>query len=117
MKKFNFKTKKEFVELPIDKRVYYLARLYIKQDITFSKLPYTSRLFMCANYLKKQDPSVLSILYNYLKDNTHKGLKIWEILPKAVLYDQQQRRNINHNKQVYIEFNEKMLDDVIGVAE
>lgn len=112
-RKFPYKNKEDFTELDDSKKAYYLARLYIRQDTSKSSLPYTSRLFRCVNYIKKQDRATLSVLYNYLTDNTHDGLPLWKLLPKAVYYDQQLRRT--KNKQVsYEEYNEDILDDILG---
>lgn len=112
-RQFPYKNKEDFTALDDGKKAYYLARLYIRQDRGKSSLPYKTRLFMCVNYIKKQDRAMLSILYNYLTDNTHDGLPIWKLLPKAVLYDQRERRHTD--KQVrYEEYNENMLDDILG---
>lgn len=109
---FKYKNKTEFLELDINKRCYYLARLYLNKDNKGSKLPYTTRLFSCLNYLKKQPEPMLSVLYNYLTDTRHEGELIWELMPKAVLYDQQQRRKgVARVEQE--EFNEQMLNDVL----
>ena len=109
---FKYKNKTEFLELDINKRCYYLSRLYLNKDNKGSKLPYKQRLFSCLNYLKKQPEPMLSVLYNYLTDNRHEGELIWALMPKAVLYDQQQRRKgVTKVKQE--EFNEQMLDDVL----
>lgn len=109
---FKYKDKKEFLELDLNKRCYYLARLYLNKDNKPSKTPYTNRLFSCLNYLKKQPEPVLSILYNYLSENRHNGEFIWKLVPKAVLFDQQERRK-GVVKVDQEEFNEKMLDDVL----
>ena len=109
---FKFKDKQNFLELDKNKRCYYLARLYINRDQKPSKQVYTSRLFTCLNYLKKQPEPTLSILYNYLSDNTHNGLMIWDILPKAILYDQQNRRKMTRVKQE--DFSETMLNSILG---
>ena len=110
---FPYKNKEDFTELDDSKKAYYLARLYIRQDTVKSSLPYKTRLFSCINYIKKQDRATLSVLYNYLTDNTHDGLPIWKVLPKAVLYDQKQRRM--NNKQVqYQEMDESTLDDILN---
>lgn len=112
--KFPYKNKEDFTELDDSKKCYYVARLYIRQDTGKSSLPYKNRLFMCVNYLKKQPKEVMSILYNYLTDNTHEGLPIWKVLPKAVLYDQQMRRQVPQKKQVsYAQFDEEMIDDIL----
>lgn len=112
---FNYKTKEEFVELDTDKKCYYLARLYINRDTQKGAMKYKSRLFMCLNYLKKQPEGILSVLYNYLSDNKHDGLMIWNIVPKAILYDQERRRKtpIKQMKQ-YKEFDKSMLDDILN---
>ena len=105
----------EFVALPMDKRRYYLARLYIKQDAKENKMPYRQRLFSVIKYLEKQDDNLLSVLYSYLSAHTHDGLMIWEIVPRAILYDQQQRRQtVTKSTEKYEEFNESMLDDILG---
>lgn len=110
---FPYKNKEDFAELDDGKKAYYLARLYIRQDRGGkSSLPYKARLFSCVNYIKKQDRATMSILYNYLTDNTHDGLPIWKLMPKAVLYDQRERRHTN--KQVsYEEYSENMLDEIL----
>ena len=113
---FQYKNKREFIGLDVSKKCYYLARLYIAKDISGSDMPYKKRLFICVNYLKKQKPNLLSLLYNYLTDNSHRGLMIWEVVPKAVLYDQERRRTEQAEKNVkqYEEFNPAMLDDILG---
>lgn len=113
---FNYKTKKEFVELNTSKKCYYLARLYIAQDTVYNMIPYKTRLFTCVNYLKKQPENTLSLLYNFLTDNKHNGLMIWAIVPKAVLYDQERRRTERKEKNVkqYETFSTDMLDDILG---
>jgi len=113
-RQFPYKNKEEFAELDDGKKAYYLARLYIRQDRGGkSSLAYKARLFSCVNYIKKQPREVMSVLYNYLKDNTHDGLPIWQIMPKAVLYDQRERRHTS--KQVcYEEYNEDMLNEILG---
>ena len=112
-RQFPYKNKEDFTELDDNKKAYYVARLYIRQDKCKSSIPYKTRLFTCVNYIKKQPRETMSILYNYLTENTHEGLPIWKVLPKAVLYDQRQRRQIN--KQVsYEEYNENMLNDILG---
>ena len=111
---FKYKTKEEFVSLEKDKRCYYLARLYLNRDKSDNHLPYKQRLFSCLNYLKKQPEPLLSVLYNYLTDNTHNGLMIWNIVPKAVLYDEQRRRKpIEKKTQEYQKFDMDMLGDVL----
>lgn len=110
---FQYKNKEDFTGLDDSKKAYYLARLYIRQDTGKSSLPYKSRLFMCVNYIKKQPREIMSVLYNYLTDNTHDSLPLWKVLPKAVLYDQQIRRQ-NNNKQVYAQYSEGMLDEILG---
>ena len=115
---FRYKTKEEFVSLEKDKRCYYLARLYLNRDKSDSRVPYKQRLFSCLNYLKKQPEPLLSVLYNYLTDNTHTGLMIWNIVPKAVLYDEQRRRKQTKSKtQDYQKFDINMLDDVLKEQE
>jgi hypothetical protein len=113
---FEFKSKSDFVILSDAKKCYYLARLYIYKDKerSNSKISYQQRLFTCANWLKKQDKPILSILYNYLSDKStwHSGQPLWKLLPKAVLYDQEQRR-INGTKKIYKDFNKDMLDDIL----
>jgi hypothetical protein len=113
---FKYKTKQEYVDLDDSKRCYYLARLYIAQDTARNAMPYKQRLFTCVNYLKKQPPNILSVLYNYLTDNKHTGLMIWNIVPKAVLYDQERRRTEKKEKNVqeYKDFDVSMLDDILG---
>lgn len=114
-KGFQYKNKEDFAELDDGKKAYYLARLYIRQDRGGkSSLPYKSRLFMCVNYIKKQPREIMSVLYNYLTDNVHDGLPLWKIVPKAVLYDQQTRRKNNTNKQVYAQYSEGMLDEILS---
>ena len=111
---FVFKKNNEFLSLNKDKRCYYLARLYINRDTSKkSKLPYNVRLFSCVGYLKKQPEPLLSILYNYLTDNSHDGLMIWEITPKATLYDEQRRRKPVEKVQEYKEFNQEMLQEIL----
>jgi len=111
---FNYKSKEDFVSLDIDKRCYYLARLYINRDTKPSTVKYKPRLFMCLNYLKKQPEGILSVLYNYLSDNKHHGLMIWDIVPKAVLYDQERRRNVSKVKaKEYKDFDENMLHEIL----
>ena len=112
---FQYKTKDEFISLDEGKKAYYLARLYILRDTNKkSDMPYKNRLFSCRNYLLKQNPNMLSVLYNYLTDNTHNGLPIWKLTGKAVLYDQQCRRNQTSPVQQYEEYNEKILDEILG---
>ena len=111
--KFPYKNKEDIVLMDDNKKAYYVARLYIRQDITKSSLPYKTRLFMCVNYLKKQPKETMSVLYNYLTVNTHDGLPIWKVLPKAILYDQQCRRKQTSPVQQYEQYDEKMLDDII----
>ena len=112
---FKYKSKKEFVELEDAKKCYYLARLYIASDTAINSMPYKQRLFSCVNYLKKQPEAIWSVLYNYLTDNKHNGLMIWNIVPKAVLYDQERRRTEQKEKNVkqYETFSEDMLDDIL----
>lgn len=110
-KAFQFLTEQEFVTLPPDKRAYYLARLYVRADTSKDQLPFQKRLFPVLNYLKKRDIPELSILYNYLMQNTHEGKMIWELLPRAVMFDQKQRREQKveiTNK--YEDFNLSMLE-------
>ena len=116
MKLFKFKSKLEFLDLPTSKRCYYLARLYIHRDKSVNKLPYQQRLFSCVGYLKKQPEPILSVLYNYLTDmqSGHPGFRIWELLPKAILYDQEQRRKLNDLKLVYEPYKPEMLDDILA---
>ena len=113
---FKYKNKTEFLKLDDSKKCYYLARLYIAQDTKGNTLPYTTRLFTCLNYLKKQPKETWSLLYNYLTDNKHNGLMIWSIVPKAVLYDQERRRTEQREKNVkqYDGFSMEMLDDILG---
>lgn len=111
---FNYKSKEDFVSLDTDKRCYYLARLYINRDTKPSTVKYKPRLFMCLNYLKKQPEDILSVLYNYLTDNHHHGLMIWDIVPKAVLYDQERRRKVPEKKvKEYKDFDENMLHEIL----
>lgn len=110
---FEYKSKHDFLALDIPKRIYYLARLYIKQDTTKSAKPFSQRLFICIGYLKKQPEQVLSVLYNYLSDHTHEGLMIWKVLPKAILYDQQRRREIKTQAE-QAGFSIEMVDDILG---
>ena len=118
MMAFQYKTKEEFVSLDKDKRCYYLARLYINRDKGDNHLPYKNRLFSCLNYLKKQPEPLLSVLYNYLTDNTHNGLMIWNIVPKAVLYDEKRRRKpIETKTQEYKTFDVDMLNDILNELE
>ena len=111
-RKFPYKNKEDFAELDDSKKAYYVARLYLYKDRGKSSLPYKQRLFQCVNYIKKQDRAIMSVLYNYLTDNTHEGLPIWKLMPKAVLYDQQQRRMQSAKQVSYEEFNEKMLEGI-----
>jgi len=111
---FQYKDKKEFVSLDSSKKCYYLARLYIAKDRGGNTMPYKQRLFTCVNYLKKQPENTLSILYNYLSDNEHQGLMIWNIVPKAVLYDQERRRQNTKQVKQYDQFSVDMLDDILG---
>lgn len=115
---FKYKDKKEFLSLNTNKRIYYLARLYISRDRKKSSMKYQSRLFSCIGYLRKQDSHTLSVMYNYLTDLTdgHQGDMIWDILPKSILYDQKLRREMS-SKQVYKDFNKSMLDDVLRDGE
>jgi len=115
--RFPYKNKEDFTNLDDGKKAYYLARLYIKQDKCKSSLPYTSRLFMCVNYIKKQPHEIMSVLYNYLTDNTHDGLPIWKITPKAVLYDQQIRRQNNKQVSSYEQYSEGMLDEILSEGD
>lgn len=116
---FTFKNKEEFTELDVSKKCYYLARLYIRQDRKATPTDmYKSRLFSCANYLKKQPEPILSVLYNYLSDKKHSGLMIWDIVPKAVLYDQERRRNEKKKPvTMYKQFDKNMLDDILNEWE
>lgn len=111
---FKFKTKEEFLSLDKDKRCYYLARLYMRKDESdlWQKIPYKNRLFTCVGYLKKQQEPLLSVIYNYLTDHNHNGLMIWDITPKAVLYDEQRRRVKTDAK--YEDFNKEMLEEILG---
>lgn len=111
---FRYKTKDEFVSLDEDKKAYYLARLYILRDKKKSDMPYQRRLFSCRNYLLKQNPNMLSVLYNYLTDNTHDGLPMWKLTGKAVLYDQQCRRKQTSPVEQYEEYSENILDEILG---
>lgn len=113
---FKYKSKTEFVGLDDGKKCYYLARLYIAQDNAINNMPYQRRLFMCLNYLKKQPHEVWSVLYNYLTDNKHNGLMIWEVVPKAKFYDEERRRTEQREKNVqqYETFSERMLDDILN---
>jgi len=112
---FTYKNKEDFLSLDKNKRCYYLARLYINRDKKKNEMKYQTRLFSCLNYLKKQPEPILSVLYNYLTDNPHDGLMIWQITPKAVLYDEQRRRVINKptKKKEYKEFSKDMLNDIL----
>lgn len=114
---FKYKDKKEFVELDWEKKCYYLARLYIAKDTQRCSVPFARRLFTCVNYLKKQPVPTLSLLYNFLTDNTHDGLMIWDVVPKATYYDQERRRTEQKEKDVkqYEQFSEGMLDEILGV--
>ena len=111
---FQYKTKDDFISLDEGKKAYYLARLYILRDKKKSNMPYQRRLFSCRNYLLKQNPNILSVLYNYLTDNEHDGLPIWKLTSKAVLYDQQCRRKQTSPVQQYEEYNENILDEILG---
>ena len=113
---FKYKDKTEFVQLDDGKKCYYLARLYIAQDTKSNSLPYKRRLFTCLNYLKKQPRETWSVLYNYLTDNKHEGLMIWNVVPKAVLYDQERRRTEQKEENVkqYDSFSVDMLNDILG---
>ena len=112
---FTYKNKEDFLSLDKNKRCYYLARLYINRDKKENSMKYQTRLFSCLNYLKKQPEPILSVLYNYLTDNSHEGLMIWQITPKAVLYDEQRRRKVGKSakKQNYSDFNKDMLNDIL----
>ena len=111
---FNYKSKEEFLSLDKNKRCYYLARLYINKDSKMNSMSFKTRLFSCLNYLKKQPEPLLSVLYNYLSDNTHDGLMIWDIVPKATLYDEQRRRKVSKTKtKQYKDFDQEMLMDVL----
>jgi len=112
---FTYKTKEDFIKLDEGKKAYYLARLYLFRDRQKSRLPYATRLFSCRNYLLKQQPSVLSVLYNFLTDNTdgHNGSPIWELVPKAIIYDQKCRRTQTSPVQQYEQYDEDMLDDIL----
>ena len=112
---FTYKTKEDFIKLDEGKKAYYLSRLYLLRDNKGSKIPYASRLFSCRNYLLKQQSSVLSVLYNYLTDNTdgHNGSPIWELIPKAIIYDQKCRRTQTSPVEQYKQYDEKMLDDIL----
>lgn len=111
---FNYKSKEEFLSLDKNKRCYYLARLYINKDLKMNSMSFKTRLFSCLNYLKKQPEPLLSVLYNYLSDNTHDGLMIWDIVPKATLYDEQRRRKVSKTKtKQYKDFDQEMLMDVL----
>lgn len=114
---FQYKTKTEFVELDSSKKCYYLARLYIARDNLRNDMPYKKRLFICVNYLKKQPKEVWSLLYNYLTENEHNGLMIWDIVPKAKFFDQERRREEKKEKDVkqYEDFSASMLDDILGL--
>lgn len=114
---FNFKNKQEFTELDTGKKCYYLARLYIAKDNKPSRVKYKARLFSCINYLKKQPEPILSVLYNYLTDNDHDGLMIWNVVPKAVLYDQERRRKPVKKVDEYKAFDKDMLNDILGDLE
>ena len=113
---FRYKTKDEFVSLDEDKKAYYLARLYILRDKKKSDIPYKRRLFSCRNYLRKQDHAILSVLYNFLtdKEEGHYGLPIWEIVPKATIYDQQCRRKQTSPVEQYKQYDMSMVDDILG---
>ena len=113
---FRYKTKDEFVSLDEDKKAYYLARLYILRDKKKSDIPYQRRLFSCRNYLRKQDHAILSVLYNFLtdKEEGHYGLPIWEIIPKATIYDQQCRRKQTSPVEQYKQYDMSMVDDILG---
>ena len=77
-------------------------------------MDFKKRLFTCVGYLKKQPEPLLSVIYNYLTDNDHHGLMIWDITPKAVLYDEKRRR-INAQKVVqYKDFDKSMLTEILG---
>ena len=111
---FQYKTKEDFVSLTEDKKAYYLARLYLLRDKKKSGMPYKSRLFSCRNYLLKQDHNILSVLYNYLTDNEHDGLPIWKLISKATIYDQQCRRKQTSPVEQYKQYDESILDDILG---
>ncbi len=111
---FTYKNKEEFLSLDKDKRCYYLARLYINKDTKKNHMSFKTRLFSCLNYLKKQPEPLLSVLYNYLSDNNHEGLMIWDIIPKATLYDEQRRRKVSKTKtKQYKDFSKEMLTDIL----
>jgi len=114
---FKYKDKQEFTELNTEKKCYYLARLYIAKDTKPSKVRYKARLFSCINYLKKEPEPILSVLYNYLTDNKHDGLMIWNVVPKAVLYDQERRRAQAKKVKEYKDFDKNMLKEVLGEWE
>lgn len=114
---FTYKNKQEFTELGTYKKCYYLARLYIARDNKKSAVSYKARLFSCINYLKKQPEPILSVLYNYLSDNKHDGLMIWNIVPKAVLYDQERRREQTKPVKKYEDFNKDMLTEILNEWE
>jgi hypothetical protein len=111
---FTYKNKQDFTELDVGKKCYYLARLYIAKDGKKSSVKYKARLFACINYLKKQPEPILSVLYNYLTDNRHDGLMIWEVVPKAILYDQERRRKPIKKVDEYKQFDESMLKDILS---
>lgn len=115
---FKYKTKKEFVSLDTNKKVYYLARLYIRQDTSENHLAFRNRLFPLLAALKNLTEESLSVLYNYLSDNKHNGLPLWKILPRAILYDAKRRRK-EDKKQVkcYEEFNLNMLKKILEEDE
>ena len=75
---------------------------------------FKQRLFSCVGYLKKQPEPLLSVIYNYLTDNEHNGLMIWDITPKAILYDEQRRRVNVQTIVQYKEFNKDMLNEILG---
>ena len=103
---------KEFVALPIDKRRYFLARLYLSKDTAPNKLGYKQRLFSVIAYLKKQDNNSLSVLYSYLINNSHDGKMVWDLMPLAVLYDQRRRRKVYQESKKLEDFSLKMLEDL-----
>lgn len=108
---FSYKDKREFLELPENKRPYHVARLYLRQDTTKSRIPYKVRLFSCVNYLRKQDKAILSMLYSYLSDNTHDGEMIYNLVGRAKLYDEKRRRESNKQVKQYEAFNASMLEE------
>lgn len=105
-------TKTEFATLPYRKKLDAVTKLYMAKC---DNLPgkYAAKMFKARGFFAKEEPEILSVVFNYLDDIEKTPLNPWVAIQRAKTYDAERRVAATKEKitdvQKYDEFDLGML--------